>query len=198
MQNRDNFEISISNECYEKMVRHCLRKLNGMYLLEEYHEQQAYGLLGGSIERNKVVVDTVEPLYLNYRIAGNIKQDMDATIKKFAIPAKLPIEERAWVADPIETKNIINRLKKSGLTLIGTYHMHHSNSWIGLESKELPTTLDRVLASDTELFMFIVSIDEFQNSKIRAFYEGALETEAVIKTISMLNIKNRGECLCRY
>lgn len=175
-------EIIFPKDKYIDVVNHCLRKLNRNYYPEEFAQQQAYGLIGGNICEHVLSVNQVAPLLKNSRISDEpLKNYMDNALDKYAIPSKVPNEERAWAADPLEAKVIVENFEKNHLQLIGTYHMHHMASWSKPELRELPTDLDRKLAEDTELFMFIVVVANPQQPVLRAFFEGCIEKEIKIK-----------------
>ena len=119
-------------------------------------------------------------LYKNYRTNDSIKEDMTSAIINLAIPAELPVEERAWASDPKEFKDALDLFEREKLELIGTYHMHHQNSWKGSCSREIPSKLDAFLAKDTGIFTFIVGISEDGNHSLRAFYESLDEIKISI------------------
>lgn len=170
-------EIHFPKEQYCKLIEHCLRKLNGGYLAEETKEQQAYGLIGGKIFKQVLLIGMVVPLYKNFRKDRSIKKHMDNIVSKYAIPAKTPIEERGWIASPSETIGVLKMLQQENLQLVGTYHMHHLLSWNGDGERDKPTELDRNLAKDTELFMFIIGMINPQKPIIRTYYEGCVNQE---------------------
>jgi hypothetical protein len=162
---------------YKKMSDHCLRKLSGIYVPGETVEKQAYGLVGAEIIGSSAFVEMVVPLYKNDRVGGVTREQMNDVVGKYAIPAETPLEERAWAADSIETKMALNVFKQNKLALIGAYHMHHTNSWRGNESRELPTDLDEMLGKDTEMLMFIVACVGQNIPSVKAFYEGCVTQE---------------------
>jgi hypothetical protein len=164
----------------DEMSGHCVRKLNCDFMPEETMEQQAFGLVGGKISNNILSVQMVVPLYENFRYDESLRQDMNEAIMNHSIPSELAVEERAWIASPKEVQKALALFDKYDLSLIGSYHMHHENSWNGVQSKELPSKLDEYLARDSEMVMFIVYISEFGEAKVRAFYEGKLGEEMEI------------------
>ncbi|WP_209940418.1 MULTISPECIES: hypothetical protein [unclassified Paenibacillus] len=166
----------VENEIYS----HCIRKLNCHYMPEETMEQQAFGLVGGRIDNNVLSVQMVIPLCENFRYDQSMRDDMNEAIINYSIPAELAVEERAWTASPKEVQKALALFDKYDLSLIGSYHMHHENSWNGIQSKELPSKLDEYLARDSEMVMFIVYISDTGEAKVRAFYEGKLGEEIKI------------------
>jgi len=164
------------------MVQHCLRKLQGKYFPQEIRERQAYGLMGGSFYNESLSVELVLPLFKNARLYGPVRAHMNEIISEHAIPGAVPITERAWVADPLEVKNFLKLLQQRQLELVGTYHMHHLESWQGNEIWELPTKLDEVLGKNTGLFMFIIGMVDLMQPTVRAFYEGCIDQEVRVMT----------------
>ena len=174
-------EIIINSYLHKKIIEHCKRKLNRSYEKNETNEQQAFGIIIGRIKNYKYYATKVYCLKKNYRYEKNISKDLNNKIEKYAMPGELNINERAWAADPIEISKIIADLEY-GERIIGTYHMHHDKSWIGNYPKYLPSDLDRELAKDTDLLMFITYIGEKKYS-IRAFYEAKLDKEYNVKIL---------------
>lgn len=166
----------VENEMYS----HCIRKLNRHFLLEETMEQQAFGLLGGRLDNNVLSVQMILPLCENFRYDQSMRDEMNEAIINYSIPAALAVEERAWIASPKEVQKGLALFEEYDLSLIGSYHMHHENSWNGIQSKELPSKLDEYLARDSEMVMFIVYISESGEAKVRAFYEGKIGEEIEI------------------
>lgn len=155
-----------------EMSSHCIRKLNGHFTPGETMEQQAFGLVGGRIDNNEFSVKMAIPLCENFRYDQSMSDDMNEAIINYSIPAELAVEERAWIASPKEVEKALVLFDKHDLSLIGSYHMHHNNSWNGIQSKELPSKLDEYLARDSEMVMFIVYVSESGEANVRAFYEG--------------------------
>lgn len=168
--------IYFPEEQQNKLLEHCLRKLNCIYIPNETKERKAYGMIGGKIEQDIFKIELVAPLYKNSRSQGATKEYMDEVLEKFAIPSETPLEKRAWVADPVETKNIINKCDKDQIHLAGTYHMHRV-AWESDKKRETPTELDTILGKDTEMFMFIISVVNPEKPVVRAFYEGYPDQE---------------------
>ncbi len=175
-------EIIFPKEKYNEVIKHCLFKLD----CKELAQQQAYGFIGGKICEQGLYIEQVAPLIINHRAKdGPTKKYMDDALNMYALPTTIPNEERAWFADPFESKTIIDSFEKNNLQLVGTYHMHHMALMILKEVAlwELPSKLDTYLAKDTELFMFIVEATDPLKLKIRAFYEGCLNKEVQIKIV---------------
>lgn len=175
-------EIRIARIQFDKMLQHCLRKLRQEYLPEEIPEPKAYGLIGGKQAGQSLSAELVAPLSKNSRTEGGMKDYMDPILNQHAIPSATPFASRGWATDPGETLNFIKICQQHNLQLIGTYHMHRV-PWEGDEKREKPTELDTVLAKDTELFMFIVTVVDPAKPVVRAFYEGYPDQELPIKIV---------------
>lgn len=176
-------KIEFSKNNYTKIIEHCRRKLNEEYYNDETKEQQAFGVIIGRKEKEKLVTTKVYPLKINYRYNKKISNTMNNLIKNYAIPGKMKIRERAWAADPLELSNILCTIEENEIFL-GTYHMHHDFSWNGDYPKQLPTDLDRELVKDSNLIMFIVYIGNGREKDvIRGFYEAKIDLEYEINKI---------------
>lgn len=179
LQGREICEIRFPRIHQDILLSHCYRKLNNIFIPGETQERKAYGMICGRIEEHHMVVEFVAPLSNNARSQGAEKEYMDGILSKYAIPSETPLDKRAWVADPLETKNIINYCRKNRYEMLGTYHMHRV-SWKGDSKREKPTELDTVLGKDSELVMFIVSVIDQDKPVIRSFYEGYPDQEIPI------------------
>lgn len=104
---------------------------------------------------------------------------MDKIMAEHAIPSKTPFDKRGWVADPEELANSIKVCQANQDTMLGTYHMHRV-AWGHDALRDTPTKLDTVLAKDSRLLMFIISMVNPGQPMIRAFYEGDLGKEVPI------------------
>lgn len=164
---------------YDALIGHCLRKLNADYLEDEAPERKAYGLLGGQLEDGTLRLGAIAPLKKNVRAQEPYKRHMDEVLGRFAIPSETPMDKRAWVADPAESRRILMEFARKGMELVGTYHMHR----VGWESdplRDTPTKLDTVLAEDSEVFLVIVSTVNPERPIVRAFYDGVPDQEVPI------------------
>jgi hypothetical protein len=164
---------------YDGLISHCLRKLAGDYLEGEAPERKAYGLIGGSLQSGLVKVGKIAPLMKNVRANQPYKRFMDEVLGRFAIASETPLDKRAWVADPAESRHILLDFAQQGLELVGTYHMHR----VGWESdplRDTPTELDTILAEGSEAFLVVVSTVNPEKPIVRAFYEGVPAKEVPI------------------
>ena len=93
-----DLKIILNHEVQNIMIKHCMRKLTKVYLPDETHEQQAYGLLGGKIECNDIYIDEVYVCKLNYRNDPSVVNYINQLVNKYAIPADTPISQRGWVS----------------------------------------------------------------------------------------------------
>lgn len=164
---------------YDALIAHCLRKLAADYLEGEAHERKAYGLIGGRLESGILTVGTIAPLMKNVRAIEPYKRYMDEILGRFAIPSETPLDKRAWVADPAESRRILLDLARNGMELIATYHMHRVG-WEHDPLRDTPTELDTILAEGSAAFLVIVSTVHPEKPIVRAFYEGIPEQEVPI------------------
>lgn len=167
--------LYISEENYEKIINHCIRKLNKIYYEDETKEQQAFGVIIGEQENDSYKITRIINLKKNYRFEQATSKKMNNYIEKYAIPGGIEISERAWAINPIELNSILISLSNNEIFL-GTYHMHSDLSWKGDYPKELPTKLDRELNVGSNLINLIVYIGK-EEQKIRAFYESDIDAE---------------------
>ena len=168
---------------YDTLLNHCLRKLRAEYREDEAPERKAYGLIGGRLAQGTLTMDRIAPLKKNARALEPYKSHMDEVLGRFAIPSETPLEKRAWVADPGESRRILMDLARQGMELVATYHMHR----VGWESdpvRDTPTELDTVLAEGSALFLVVVSTVIPRWPIVRAFYEGIPDQEVPIRIAS--------------
>lgn len=176
-------KIEITKNDYIKILEHCRRKLNKNFYNDETKEQQAFGIIIGKKVNKKILITKVHPLKINYRYNDSVSGKMNNLIMDYAIPGEMKIEERAWAADPIELSCVLSNLEEAEVFL-GTYHMHHEDSWKGNYPRQLPTDLDRELAKDSNSIMFIAYIDvDKDKDTLRGFYEAKIELEYKIDKI---------------
>jgi hypothetical protein len=153
--------------------------------LEAYHkgraeECKAFGLISGTVTGQAITVADCLPLHKNVRSQPHYKEQMDKVMAEHAIPSQTPLDRRGWVADPAELFDKIRVCRSKGHAFLGTYHMH----WVGWAHdpvRDTPTTLDAVLARESGLLMFIVSMVEPDRPIIRVFYEGIKEQELPVR-----------------
>ena len=53
----------------------------------------------------------------------------------------------------------------------------HIVPWDGDPIRDTPTVLDTILAQDSNLFSFIISMVDIEKPSMKAFFEGVLEKE---------------------
>lgn len=163
----------------QNILDHCRLVLDA-YRKGEADECKAFGLICGSIADQVITVADCLPLRKNVRALPPYKELMDKVMAEHAIPSRTPLERRGWVADPAELFDLIRSCRSQGQVLLGTYHMH----WVGWEHdplRDTPTSLDAVLARESGMLMFIVSMVEPARPIIRAFYEGRKEQEVPVR-----------------
>lgn len=143
-------------------------------------ECKAFGLVFGTVSNQVITVMKCFPLDNNVRSQPPYKEYIDKIMEEHAVPSQTPLDKRGWVADPAELFTRIKESRNSGFVLLGTYHMHRLG-WSHDPVRDTPTKLDGVLAKDSELLMFIVSMVQPTKPIIRAFYEGIKEKEIPIQ-----------------
>ncbi|MBP3841989.1 MAG: hypothetical protein IK997_07735 [Bacilli bacterium] len=169
-------KIYIKEWDYNKIINHCVRKLNSIYEDDETKERQAFGVIvGRKIDKNQFFVTRIVNLKNNYRFEDLTSKKMNSYIEKYAIPGGADVNERAWAIDPIELNYILVSLNGNE-EFLGTYHMHSDISWAGDYPKYLPTLLDRKLNINSGLINLIVYIGE-KKQQIRAFFESNIDME---------------------
>lgn len=172
---RINFPATHLDTLYE----HCRRKLAARYIDGETMERKAFGLVAGTVDSQIITVNACLPLLKNVRSQKPFSQFMDHHITQHAIPSETPFSKRGWVADPVELFAEIRKMKGNSNQLIGTYHMHRV-AWPDDPVRDTPTLLDTVLAADSRLLLFIVSMVNPEKPIVRAFYEGMPDREIPI------------------
>jgi len=179
-QQRPVEEMVLGRKHYDALISHCLRKLAANYLDGEAHERKAYGLIGGTLEDDgALTVRKIAPLMRNARALEPYKRYMDELLRRFAIPSETPLDKRAWVADPAESRAILLDFARNGMELVASYHMHRVG-WRSDPLRDTPTELDTILAEGSEAFLVIVSTVNPEKPIVRAFYEGIPEKEVPI------------------
>ena len=161
------------------IVEHCRRKLAGTYLPGGTHERKAYGLIAGHNSGTTFTVKQCFPLLKNARFQEPYKEYMDRVMDEFAYPSKTPLSERGWIADPAELVENIQKCRKDGMGILGSYHMHRI-AWDHDPLRDTPTMVDTVLVEESRSFRFIVSMVDPGEPIIRTFFEGKKERETPV------------------
>lgn len=161
------------------IVDHCHQAL-AAHREGRVEKSKAFGLLFGSVADQVITVADCFPLEHNVRSKPPFKEYIDRMMAEHAIPSVTPLEKRGWVADPAELFARIRECRSRGRDLIGTYHMHRVG-WENDRTRDTPTKLDAVLASESGLLMFIISMVDPDRPIIRAFVEGMMEREIAIQ-----------------
>lgn len=173
--------IIIPSFILTKIIEHCSRKLSGDYLSNETKEGKAYGILGGKIGNNKILITEMRPLLRNMRESGEYKLYMDDTMTEYAHPSSVtPLSKRGWITDPTELFFILKDFNNNGIEFVGSYHMHKVQ-WKSDDMRDTPTKVDEILGRDSKTLMFIISMVDLENPIIRAFYEGDINKEIEIR-----------------
>ncbi len=166
--------------CRDDLLAHCRRKLAEDYLPDEKHERKAYGLVGGQRHGGQMVVAKIFPLRKNVRKDDQYDEEMTKAMYAHGIASKTPFERRGWVADPKELYDIYQEADQLGLELFGNYHMHLVPWPPDDPIRDTPTGIDTVLAKDSNMTTFIISMVDPDKPVIRAFYESKLAEEIPI------------------
>jgi len=162
----------------QSILKHCHRALEAFHNGQK-EEGKAFGLVFGTVSEKVITVENCFSLQKNVRSQTPYKEYMDTVMEEHAIPSVTPLDKRGWVADPAELFARIKECRAKRQVLIGTYHMHRVG-WEHDSIRDTPTTLDAVLAKESGLLMFIISMVDPQRPIIRTFFEGILEQEIPI------------------
>ncbi len=164
---------------WDEITAHGRRKMAGEFLEGETPVRRAYGMVTGRIDGTSALVYRIVPFKKNARSVEPLKSYMDKMMERYAIPSKTPMEQRGWITDPEELLQCYDFCDQEGLVALGTYHMH-TVAWDHDPLRDTPTRLDRVLAANSGLFMFVISFVQPAQPVIRAFYEGDIEQEVPV------------------
>ena len=171
--------IIMPDSIWQEILAHGKRKLAGDYLPGESKIKRAYGIIAGFQNEKLLTIALVMPGKKNLRSEEPYKTYMDRNMAQHAVASKTPLDKRGWVMDPLEVKECYDICDRENLIVMGTYHMHIV-PWEGDPIRDTPTHLDTVLARNSGLFQFIISMVDITNPIIRAFYEGQSEKETPI------------------
>lgn len=172
-------QILLPVENWQQILEHCERKLEGRYLEGESRVRRAYGLVAGTQNQQILTVERILRVKKSVRDQEPYKTHMDKIMAEHAVPSKTPLSGRGWITDPVELKECYERCDREKLMVFGTYHMHIV-PWEHDPVRDTPTQLDTILARNSNLFSFIVSMVDIARPRIRAFYEGSGENEVPI------------------
>jgi hypothetical protein len=168
--------IYLPRKIWDTIVAHCKRKLAGNFLPGESEVKRAYGILAGIQEKAELRVQLVLPVKKNARNQEPLKSYMDNVMTEHAVASTTPLSQRGWITDPEELMECYNQCDKQNLQIYGTYHMHIV-PWKGDPVRDTPTMLDTVLAKDSNLFSFIISMVDVEKPSMKAFFEGNINQE---------------------
>jgi len=101
---------------------------------------------------------------------------MDTMMTQHAVASTTPLSRRGWITDPQELMECYDLCDRESLQIFGTYHMHIV-PWEGDAIRDTPTLLDTVLAKESNLYSFIISMVDIEHPFMRAFYEGINDKE---------------------
>ena len=174
-----NVTIEFSQVCWEEIISHCRRKLNGKFIGDESAEKKAFGLVAGNKEDSRIIVKRCFALKKNARYQLPYSEYMNRILAQHAIPSETGLDKRGWVADPQELVGVIEKCQEQALTILGAYHMHRV-AWQHDAKRDTPTKLDGILVAGSRMIMFVVSMVDPEKPLMRAFYEGILEQEIPI------------------
>jgi hypothetical protein len=174
--------IELPRLCWNEIISHCRRKLNGKFIGDESAEKKAFGLVAGNKEDSRIIVKRCFALKKNARYQLPYSKYMNRILEQHAIPSETGLDKRGWVADPQELTDVIKKCEEQGLTILGAYHMHRV-AWQHDATRDTPTELDRILATESRMIMFVVSMVDPAKPLMRAFYEGNIAREIPISYI---------------
>jgi len=175
--------IELPQACWKEIISHCRRKLNGKFIGDESAEMKAFGLVSGNKQDSKIIVKRCFALKKNARYQKPYSEYMNKILAQHAIPSETDLDKRGWVADPQELMVVIRECQEQGLIILGAYHMHRV-AWQHDATRDTPTELDRLLATESRMIMFVVSMVDPEKPLMRAFYEGILEQEIPITLVT--------------
>ncbi len=159
------------------LVEHAVRKLRGEYREGETPMRQAFGLLAGVSNGERLETTAVFPLRRNLRADPMHGKAIDSVVRALATDSRTPISQRGWIAAPEEVIAAQKRCDFAGAMLFGSYHMHQV-PWRHDPLRDTPTALDTALGRDQGLWMAILSMVDPERPILRAFWEGRPEIEA--------------------
>ncbi len=171
--------IFFPTKYYQAVLEHCKRKMAENYLEGESHGRKAFGLIGGRKNGADYVVERCFPLLKNVRQISPYKKIMDSVMTEYAIPSETPLAQRGWIAEPEELMWNIRMMQQDNLLLLGAYHMHRV-AWPDDPLRDKPTALDTMLAADSRMLIFIISMVKVDQPVLRAFYEGKPDKEVPV------------------
>jgi hypothetical protein len=172
-------QIILPEPLWQEIITHCKRKYEGHYLEGESKTGRAYGLLAGNQDQLILNVKRTFPFKKNVRDQEPYKTYLDNLMEQYAVPSKTPLSGRGWITDPEELKATYDACDQERLTVFGTYHAHYVG-WEHDPMRDTPTLLDTVLARNSNLFSFIVTMVDMKHPGIKAFYEGSPDREVPI------------------
>ncbi|WP_225830457.1 hypothetical protein [Streptomyces sp. NK08204] len=175
-------EIVLARSLWTHIVAHAVRKLTGYYLEGEYQERKAFGMLAGRQTGTRLQVTAVFPLLSNLRHDSDHRGDMDQAVQAHAIPSETPLDQRGWMADPRELFQLERACRGTDWVIFGNYHTHRV-PWPHDPVRDSCTDLDRVLATGSGQWTFILSAVDLHTPRLRAFFEGDNGREAPISIL---------------
>jgi hypothetical protein len=178
-------EIRLPRPHFASVVSHACRKLTGHYLAGEQAERKAFGLLAGRQRGTVIEVTAVFPLIVNLRHDSGHRSAMDEIVGAHAIPSETPLEQRGWLANPDEVIAAERACDEYEWVMFGNYHTHRV-AWPHDAMRDSCTALDRILATDTCQWTFILSVVDLDRPVLRAYYEGRNDNEAPVRVLPEL------------
>lgn len=175
-------EIVLARPLWTHIVAHAVRKLTGYYLEGEYQERKAFGMLAGRQTGTRLQVTAVFPLLSNLRHDSDHRSGMDQAVQAHAIPSETPLDQRGWMADPRELFHLERACRGTDWVIFGNYHTHRV-PWPHDPVRDSCTDLDRVLATGSGQWTFILSAVDLHTPRLRAFFEGDNGHEAPISIL---------------
>jgi len=169
-------QIVLPQKNWQEIITHCKRKLAGNFLAGESEVKRAYGILAGVQQGRELQVQLVLPVKKNARNQEPLKTYMDTVMAEHAVASTTPLSQRGWITDPEELMGCFNQCDRQNLQIFGTYHMHIV-PWQGDPVRDTPTVLDTVLAKESNLFSFIISMVDIERPSMKAFFEGGIDNE---------------------
>src|ERR1700684_4526519 len=89
--------VELSEPCWQGMLAHAERKLDGRWLCGESREQQAFGLLAGRLTVDAILTTMIFPLLRNVRQDPVRGAPIREAVNELATPSRTPLDQRGWL-----------------------------------------------------------------------------------------------------
>ena len=124
---RAEIKVYIPNKVYDELIRKCREVLEAKRRGEIPADKnpKVFGALIGQKYPDHIEVKDAQIFVRDLRQEEPYKTYMDEMVYKYSRPCPYcNIEDRGWVADPQEVKQIETEASKAGFEVLGYFHMH--------------------------------------------------------------------------